>query len=89
MHPEQLKHLRKSNHVSRKIKSTTVARAAETPIQHMARLLGLRKQINVAITLKWKAQMHDGFIYKLSGKSEDCHTYISWFGSRPKFAQTK
>ncbi|GFQ66029.1 hypothetical protein TNCT_602851 [Trichonephila clavata] len=29
-----------------------VARAAETPIQHVARLLGLRKQRNVAITLK-------------------------------------
>ncbi|GFR26627.1 hypothetical protein TNCT_74501 [Trichonephila clavata] len=40
-----------------------VARAAETPIQHVARLLGLRKQRNVAITLKWKAQMHDGFMY--------------------------
>ncbi|GFS92694.1 hypothetical protein TNCV_1161201 [Trichonephila clavipes] len=40
-----------------------VARAAETPIQHVVRLLGLRKQRNVAITLKWKAQMHDGFTY--------------------------
>ncbi|GFQ85540.1 hypothetical protein TNCT_296531 [Trichonephila clavata] len=40
-----------------------VARAAEIPIQHAARLLGLRKQRNVAITLKWEAQMHDGFMY--------------------------
>ncbi|GFS32424.1 ATP-dependent DNA helicase [Trichonephila inaurata madagascariensis] len=40
-----------------------VVRAAETPIQHMVRLLCLRKQRNVAITLKWKAQMHDGFMY--------------------------
>ncbi|GFQ67162.1 hypothetical protein TNCT_308011 [Trichonephila clavata] len=40
-----------------------VARAAETSIQHVAHLLGLRKQRNVAITLKWKAQMHDGFKY--------------------------
>ncbi|GFW95629.1 hypothetical protein TNCV_18601 [Trichonephila clavipes] len=39
------------------------ARAAETPIQHVVRLLGLRKKRNVAITLKWKAQMHDGFMY--------------------------
>ncbi|GFV68073.1 hypothetical protein TNCV_1873551 [Trichonephila clavipes] len=29
-----------------------VARAAETPIQHGVRLLGLRKQRNVSITLK-------------------------------------
>ncbi|GFQ69404.1 hypothetical protein TNCT_20521 [Trichonephila clavata] len=40
-----------------------VATAAETPIQHVARLLGLRKQRIAAITLKWKAQMHDGFMY--------------------------
>ncbi|GFQ64785.1 ATP-dependent DNA helicase [Trichonephila clavata] len=40
-----------------------VARAAETPVQHVARLLDLRKQRNIAITLKWKAQMHDGFMY--------------------------
>ncbi|GFQ77292.1 hypothetical protein TNCT_52571 [Trichonephila clavata] len=40
-----------------------VARATETPIQHVARLLGLRKQRNVAITLKWKAQIHDCFMY--------------------------
>ncbi|GFR10125.1 ATP-dependent DNA helicase [Trichonephila clavata] len=40
-----------------------VSRAAETSIQHVARVLGLRKQRNVAITLKWKAQMHDGFMY--------------------------
>ncbi|GFR31795.1 hypothetical protein TNCT_32321 [Trichonephila clavata] len=75
MHPEQLKHLSKDNHVSMKIRSATVARAAETPeqrhsclqedqvhhriaraaetpIQHVARLLGLRKMRNVAITLK-------------------------------------
>ncbi|GFW09995.1 hypothetical protein TNCV_4207601 [Trichonephila clavipes] len=41
----------------------TAARAAETPIQHLVRLLGLRKQRKIAITLKWKAQMHDGFMY--------------------------
>ncbi|GFU11288.1 hypothetical protein TNCV_1484401 [Trichonephila clavipes] len=40
-----------------------VARATETPIQHVVCLLGLRKQRNAAITLKWKAQMHDGFTY--------------------------
>ncbi|GFY45928.1 ATP-dependent DNA helicase [Trichonephila inaurata madagascariensis] len=40
-----------------------VSRAAETPIQHVVRLLGLRKQRNVAITLKWNAQMHDGFMH--------------------------
>ncbi|GFY23465.1 hypothetical protein TNCV_3941571 [Trichonephila clavipes] len=39
------------------------SRAAETPIHHVVRLLGFRKHINVAITLKWKAQMHDGFMY--------------------------
>ncbi|GFV18770.1 uncharacterized protein TNCV_4756571 [Trichonephila clavipes] len=39
------------------------ARAAETPIQHMVHLLGLRRKRNVAITLKWRAQMHDGFMY--------------------------
>ncbi|GFQ83517.1 hypothetical protein TNCT_634061 [Trichonephila clavata] len=40
-----------------------VARAAETPIQHVARLLGFIKQRNVALTLKWKVQMHDDFMY--------------------------
>ncbi|GFW14479.1 hypothetical protein TNCV_2358031 [Trichonephila clavipes] len=40
-----------------------VARTAETPIQHVVGLLGLRKQRNVAITLKWTAHMHDGFMY--------------------------
>ncbi|GFQ92042.1 hypothetical protein TNCT_707071 [Trichonephila clavata] len=40
-----------------------VARAAETPIHYVTRLLGLREQRHVAITLKWKAQMHDGFVY--------------------------
>ncbi|GFT08276.1 hypothetical protein TNCV_1438821 [Trichonephila clavipes] len=40
-----------------------VAREVETPIQHVASLLGLRKQRNVVITLKWKAQLHDGFMY--------------------------
>ncbi|GFV64161.1 hypothetical protein TNCV_3206691 [Trichonephila clavipes] len=39
------------------------ARAAETPIQHVVHLLDLRRKINVAITLKWRAQMHDGFMY--------------------------
>ncbi|GFT13536.1 ATP-dependent DNA helicase [Trichonephila clavipes] len=39
------------------------ARAAETPNQHVVHLLGLRKQRNVSITLKWKAQNHDGFMY--------------------------
>ncbi|GFU85893.1 hypothetical protein TNCV_2037241 [Trichonephila clavipes] len=38
-----------------------IARAIEIPIQHVVHHLGLRKQRNVAITLKWKAQMHDGF----------------------------
>ncbi|GFY53449.1 hypothetical protein TNIN_265231 [Trichonephila inaurata madagascariensis] len=47
-----------------------VARAAETPIQHVIRLLGLRKQRNVAITLKWKAQMLDGFMYNPRYDSE-------------------
>ncbi|GFY50476.1 hypothetical protein TNIN_51671 [Trichonephila inaurata madagascariensis] len=40
-----------------------VARAAETPIQHVVRLFGLRKVKNVAITLKWKSQIRDGFMY--------------------------
>ncbi|GFR30315.1 hypothetical protein TNCT_610571 [Trichonephila clavata] len=40
-----------------------VARAAETPLQHVARLLGLRKQSNVTIPLKWKTQMHDSIMY--------------------------
>ncbi|GFT45890.1 hypothetical protein TNCV_2250341 [Trichonephila clavipes] len=39
------------------------ARAAETPIQHVVHLLGLRRKRNVAITLKWRAQMHDDFMY--------------------------
>ncbi|GFT40365.1 hypothetical protein TNCV_3115451 [Trichonephila clavipes] len=39
------------------------ARAAETPIQHVVHLLGLRRKRNVAITLKWRAQMYDGFMY--------------------------
>ncbi|GFW93645.1 ATP-dependent DNA helicase [Trichonephila clavipes] len=39
------------------------ARAAETPIQHVVHLLGVRRKRNVAITLKWRAQMYDGFMY--------------------------
>ncbi|GFW94251.1 hypothetical protein TNCV_1979911 [Trichonephila clavipes] len=39
------------------------SRAAETPIQHVVHLLGLRRKRNVAITLKWRAQMYDGFMY--------------------------
>ncbi|GFY37329.1 hypothetical protein TNIN_292041 [Trichonephila inaurata madagascariensis] len=54
--PEQLKHLSKGNHVSNEDQVRhRVSRAVETPIQHVVRLLGLRKQRNVAITLKWKA----------------------------------
>ncbi|GFY60536.1 hypothetical protein TNIN_313671 [Trichonephila inaurata madagascariensis] len=39
------------------------ARAAETSIRHVVRLFGLRKQRNIVITLKCKAQMHNGFMY--------------------------
>ncbi|GFV70246.1 hypothetical protein TNCV_3842631 [Trichonephila clavipes] len=75
-----------------------VARAAETP--HLAcgtSSFGLRKQRNVAITLKWKAQMHDGFMYNpryyyesnnlldIGRMSNVCLTYsaLKWKGETP------
>ncbi|GFU06758.1 helitron_like_N domain-containing protein [Trichonephila clavipes] len=73
------------------------ARAAETPIQHVVHLLGLRRKRNVAITLKWRAQMYDGFMYNprydyesnnlldIGRMSNVCHkcSALKWKGETP------
>ncbi|GFR07945.1 hypothetical protein TNCT_532501 [Trichonephila clavata] len=43
--------------------SHRVPRAAETHIQSCGTFSWLKKRRNVAITLKWKVQIHDGFMY--------------------------